>query len=147
MSAQSNTYTIQQVAEMTGLSVHTLRYYERVRLLNPVPRASSGHRRYTQQDIDGVMFFYHLRRTGMSIQQMQQFAELYRQGDASLPIRRALLEEHQRGVEEHIASLQQNLKQIQKKIGLYRTQEQELLAAEMMEDGVQASEAEVMIER
>ena len=133
MNTLSSTYTIQQVAEITGLTVHTLRYYERVGLLDPVPRATSGHRRYTQNDVDRVIFFYRLRATGMTIQQMQQWAELYRQGDDSLTIRRALLEEHQRGVEAHIAALQQNLMQIQKKIVLYRTREAELLVNEVLE--------------
>ena len=70
--------TIQQVATLTGLSVHTLRYYERNGLLEPVNRATNGHRRYRTEDITRIEFLTRLRTTGMPIRQMQQFARLYR---------------------------------------------------------------------
>lgn len=64
-----------QVAVVTQLSVHTLRYYERIGLVAPICRASSGHRRYSSQDIAWIEFLTRLRATGMPIRQMQQFAE------------------------------------------------------------------------
>ena len=57
--------TIQQVAKRTGLSIDTLRYYERIELLEPVGRAQSGHRRYTQQDLDWIDLLIGLRNTGV----------------------------------------------------------------------------------
>src|SRR5258708_29855364 len=84
--------TIQEVAARTGLSVHTLRYYERVGLLDPVGRATSGHRRYADGDLNWIAFLLHLRATGMSIRQMQAFADLRRQGEATMPERLAFLE-------------------------------------------------------
>ena len=59
--------TIQQVAALTQLSEHTLRYYERIGLLDPVNRASSGHRRYSTGDIAWIEFLTRLRTTGMPI--------------------------------------------------------------------------------
>ncbi len=55
--------TIQEVAKRTGLSIDTLRYYERIGLLEPVGRAQSGHRRYTQQDLDWIDLLIGLRNT------------------------------------------------------------------------------------
>src|SRR6478672_1843148 len=106
MNTQDDKLTIQQVAEATGLSVYTLRYYERIGLIHPIGRAENTHRRYTADDIGWLDFLTKLRATGMSIQQRQAYAELQRQGDGSLPQRLAMLKEHQRSVEAHMAELQ-----------------------------------------
>ncbi|HEY9626425.1 MAG TPA: MerR family transcriptional regulator [Coleofasciculaceae cyanobacterium] len=112
--------SIQQVAAVTQLSTHTLRYYERIGLLAPIERASNGHRRYSGQDITWIDFLTRLRATGMPIREMQQFAELRRQGDRSLTQRRHLLENHQQYVQQQLDELIQNLKVIQEKIQHYR---------------------------
>jgi hypothetical protein len=57
------TYTIEEAAERTGISAHTLRYYERIGLLEPVGRASSGHRRYGPNDLGSIEFLTLLRQT------------------------------------------------------------------------------------
>jgi DNA-binding transcriptional MerR regulator len=108
--------TIQEVAAQTGLSVHTLRYYERVGLLDPVGRASSGHRRYMADDIAWISFLQCLRKTGMSIRQMQAYADLRRRGDASIPERLAFLEEHQRLMQENMHQLEAYMDAIKRKI-------------------------------
>lgn len=69
--------TIQQVAERTGLSVHTLRYYERNRLLEPANRAANGHRRYCAANPTKSEFLSRLRATEMP-RQMQQLGKLLR---------------------------------------------------------------------
>lgn len=112
--------TIQEVAEQTGLSVHTLRYYERIGLLNPVNRATNGHRRYSEDDISRIRFFTRLRATGMPIRQMQEYAALVRQGDNSTVARLTLLQAHRKAVEAQICELQQDLTLIDKKIELYK---------------------------
>jgi DNA-binding transcriptional MerR regulator len=116
--------TIQQVSALTHLSEHTLRYYERIGLLDPIHRASSGHRRYSTQDIAWIEFLTRLRTTGMSISKMQQFAALRRQGDHTVPERRLLLEVHRDEVQAKLDELQHNLSEIQQKIQLYKTLEQ-----------------------
>ncbi|HEX2915494.1 MAG TPA: MerR family transcriptional regulator [Chloroflexia bacterium] len=113
--------TIQEVAEQTGLSVHTLRYYERVGLLDPVGRATSGHRRYTGDDLIWVSFLKCLRATGMSIRQMQEFADLRRQGSGSESERLAFLEAHQQLVREDLRRLEDYLAVIERKINSLRT--------------------------
>ncbi|MGB3309829.1 MAG: MerR family transcriptional regulator [Nodosilinea sp.] len=112
--------SIQQVAAITQLSTYTLRYYERIGLLAPIERASSGHRRYSSQDIDWINFLTRLRATGMPIREMQQFAELRRQGDLTLTKRRQLLETHQQRVHQQIDELTKNQKIIQEKIKHYQ---------------------------
>ena len=69
-------FPIQEVVARTGLSVHALWYYERAGLLKPVDRATSGHRRYTADDLNWIAFLLRLRATGMSIRHMQTYADL-----------------------------------------------------------------------
>jgi DNA-binding transcriptional MerR regulator len=108
--------TIEQVAQRSGLSAHTLRYYERVGLLDPIGRSTSGHRRYAAKDLAWLEFLTRLRTTGMPIRHMQRFADLRRRGDATLAERCVLLEEHRRAVQANIDDLQRNLETISMKI-------------------------------
>jgi DNA-binding transcriptional MerR regulator len=116
---ENNTLTIQQVAEATKLSGHTLRYYERIGLIHPIERAGNGHRRYSANDIGWIDFLTKLRATGMSIQQMQQYAELQRQGDATLVQRIEMLKAHRCNVETRMNELHEHLKLISYKIEFY----------------------------
>jgi DNA-binding transcriptional MerR regulator len=111
--------TIQEAAAQTGLSAHTLRYYERIGLIHPVDRAASGHRRYTAGDLGWIDLLKRLRATGMPITRMQQYAALQRKGDSSMPERLRLLEAHRASVLDQIAALQENLAVIEYKIGYY----------------------------
>ena|SRR5579859_5774369 len=109
-------FSIQQVAELTGLSIDTLRYYERIGLLEPVSRASSGHRRYRQKDIDWIGLLINLRETGMPLAQMLHFAELRRQGNTTATERLLLLEQHQRSLEQQMQKLEQHMSALKQKI-------------------------------
>jgi DNA-binding transcriptional MerR regulator len=120
-------YTIQQIAEITGLSVHTLRYYERIGLIDPVERASSGHRRYSDNDVARVEFLTRLKATGMPLRQMQKYTELIRQGDSTLTERRKILEAHRLVVQAEMGKLQETLDFIETKIERYYNTEQALL--------------------
>lgn len=108
--------TIQQVSQQTGLSIDTLRYYERIGLLEPVARAKNGHRRYTQHDLSWLDLLIRLRNTGMPRAQMVRFAQLRRQGAATATERRIMLEEHQRALEQNMQELEQHMAVLQKKI-------------------------------
>jgi DNA-binding transcriptional MerR regulator len=119
MNTQTDRLTIQQVAQATGLSVYTLRYYERIGLIHPIGRAGNTHRRYSTDDIGWIDFLTKLRSTGMSIQEMQTYAELQRQGDDTLPERLEMLKALQRKVETHIDELNDHLNIIRGKIEYY----------------------------
>ena len=127
MDTQNEKLTIQQVAEETGLSAHTLRYYERIGLIHPINREKNSHRRYTRHDVGWVDFLNKLRATGMSIQQMQAYAALQRKGDSTLAQRVAMLKAHRDAVEAHMAELRKNLDIIHWKVEVYEGMlEQEL---------------------
>ncbi len=115
--------TIQEAARCTGLSLHTLRYYERVGLIDPIPKADSGHRRYMARDIAWIEFLTRLRATGMPIRRMQEFAELRRKGEGTYQERRLLLEEHKRTIAREVEELLLHLDAIDKKIHAYEEME------------------------
>lgn len=120
--------TIAEAAERTGVSVHTLRYYERIgALLRPPERAPSGHRRYTEQDLAWITLLTRLRSTGMPISTLLRYAELAREGESSAGARKALLIAHRADVAERISHLQQDLKAIDYKINLYEQLERDQL--------------------
>ena len=120
-------FSIQQVAHLTGLSIDTLRYYERIGLIAPVNRAANGHRRYTQDDLDWIALLMRLRETDMPLVQIVSFVQLRRQGPETLHERRLMLEEHQRQLEERIQRLQQHMTLLQRKIATYREREERFL--------------------
>jgi DNA-binding transcriptional MerR regulator len=111
--------TIQQAAGVTGLSEHTLRYYERIGLIAPVERAPNGHRRYSNEDISWIGFLNRLRSTGMPISKMLRFTALQREGGATLHERLALLESHRREVKQKIQELSDHLALLELKISYY----------------------------
>lgn len=111
---------IAEVAERTGLSRDTLRYYEKAGLIEAVDRSSGGQRRYAATDLDWLAFLLRLRATGMSITDMQQFAELRRAGETSMRDRLGLLTRHGDDVERHIAALQGHLEALHTKIDHYQ---------------------------
>ncbi|HYF73607.1 MAG TPA: MerR family transcriptional regulator [Nocardioides sp.] len=119
MTTTTEGCTIEEAAERTGVSAHTLRYYERIGLLAPVPRGSGGHRRYTDADLGAVVFLTLLRQTGMPIRDMQRFVELTRLGDHTIPDRVAVLTDHRTELVAHIALLRRHLAALDTKIGIY----------------------------
>ena len=112
--------TIAEAAEEAGVSVHTLRYYERAGLLTPIERNGSGHRRYTADDVGWIVMCTKLRATGMPIRRIRVYAEMVRAGDGNWDERLALLEAHRADVKRKLAETRKNLELIDYKINLYR---------------------------
>lgn len=138
--------SIQQVAQQTGLSIDTLRYYERIGLIEPVRRAPNGHRRYSQRDISWLQTLIRLRETGMPLAQMIHFAELRRQGDATATERRLILEEHQRALEEHMHKLELHMAALQRKIARIReVEERQNAASSSAHAAIQGEAADTVI--
>ena len=112
--------TIAEVAERTGLTAHTLRYYERDGLmLGEVGRSASGHRRYTDQDLTWIDLITRLRATGMPIRDVRRYAALVREGDGNEVERLTLLRDHRQRVLAQLAETQEHLGAIDRKIGIY----------------------------
>jgi DNA-binding transcriptional MerR regulator len=112
--------TISDAARVSGVSAHTLRYYERAGLLDPIDRAASGHRRYAEEDLARIQFLSKLRSTGMPIRTIREYAELMRSGDHTHAERMALLEAHRDAVRAQLAETARNLELIERKIDFYR---------------------------
>jgi DNA-binding transcriptional MerR regulator len=112
--------TISEAAEASGLTAHTLRYYERAGLLDPVGREAGGRRRYDDGDLARISFLTKLRATGMPIRSVRSYADLLRGGDGNEAERLALLEAHRDEVRERLAEMEHHLRLIEDKIEIYR---------------------------
>lgn len=119
----STNITIAEAAERSGLSAHTLRYYERIGLIHPVGRGQNGHRRYGRDDIEWLEFLIKLRTTDMPIRQMVEYAELVREGPQTAARRRAMLEAHREALRERIGELEETAGVIDRKIETYTEME------------------------
>jgi DNA-binding transcriptional MerR regulator len=114
------TFTIAEAADATGVTTHTLRYYEEQGLmLDWVERTEATHRRYSPGAIAWINFLTKLRATGMPIRQMKEYARLVGAGDGNERERVALLQEHRIGVRAKLEAMQRNLEEIEAKINLY----------------------------
>jgi DNA-binding transcriptional MerR regulator len=113
--------SIAEAARRTGVSVHTLRYYERAGLVvTAIDRTSGGQRRYHQLDLDWITVCTKLRSTGMPIRTIRRYAELVSAGHGNEHERLALMEAHRREVTAKLAEMQENLRLIDHKIDVYR---------------------------
>ena len=112
--------SVGEAAEASGLSAHTLRYYERAGLLEHVSRNGSGHRRYDAADLERINFLTKLRGTGMPIREVRRYAALMRAGEVTNEQRMALLEEHRETVVGKLEATARNLELIDWKINFYR---------------------------
>ncbi|CAI8873684.1 MerR family transcriptional regulator, aldehyde-responsive regulator [Priestia megaterium] len=115
-----NLFSIQQIASMTGLSTHTLRYYEKIGLIKNVQRDQTGYRQYTDVDLAWIQFLIRLRVTGMPMLKMKQFSDLRQKGESTITARKELLEEHYNDVLGKIEELELNSHKIEEKIAHYK---------------------------
>jgi len=113
------TYTPAQVVEETGLSIDTLRYYERIGLLDDVDRTPAGQRRFTDEHLSWLSLVRCLRESGMPIAEVVRFTQLTRQGDHTIPDRIALLKAHDRRVSTQIAALHDQRRYLHRKISYF----------------------------
>ena len=112
-------YSIKEVSEKTGLSAHTLRYYEREGLLSGVERTSGGFRQYTDSDLEALWLICCLKNTGMSLQEITRFVKLTREGDHTLRERVELLREHRESVISRMEEMQKYLDKVTWKLNFY----------------------------
>ncbi|MGX6741099.1 MerR family transcriptional regulator [Streptomyces peucetius] len=112
-------YTISEVVAFTGLTAHTLRWYERIGLMPHVDRSHTGQRRFSNRDLDWLAFVGKLRLTGMPVADMVKYAEMVREGEHTFEARAELLQRTRRDVLERIAELQDTLAVLDHKIEFY----------------------------
>jgi DNA-binding transcriptional MerR regulator len=118
IAVEEPAYTIAQVATRTGVTAHTLRYYERIGLLD-VGRQASGHRRFSERDLDRVVFIGRLRATAMPIREIQRYFALAARGPSTEVERLRLLQTHRDAVRGRLGDLETALDAIERKIARY----------------------------
>ena len=119
-------WTTREAAEKCGLTQYTLRWYERIGLLDRVERTTDGRRRFSDADLDWLMLLSKLRATGMPVRDMLRYAELVRSG-AREQERIDLLRAHRERVRHALLEQQECLNLLDTKIGNYSSR---LIAAE-----------------
>ncbi len=120
----TTTLTPAEMADRTGVSLDTLRYYESEGLLNDVARADNGHRRYSEDDVLWVEVLRCLRDTGMTIDQLRHYCSLGAVGPSTKPQRLEILQQHRALVEQQIAERRRALDLIDHKISYYSGEDQ-----------------------
>ena len=119
--------TISQVSQKYGISPDTLRYYERMGVIPPVPRTAGGIRDYDEEACGWVELMLCMRRAGVQVEALAEYVSLFQQGDAALEARKALLVEQRQRLARHMAEMQASLMLLDEKIDRY---EQNMAAAE-----------------
>ncbi|MCV7344428.1 MerR family transcriptional regulator [Mycolicibacterium rhodesiae] len=123
--------TIQEVSRQSGLTESALRYYERIGLIDPVPRDdSSGHRRYPPALVNAIESLGCLRSTGMSVHDMRTYVDNIRRGAAAAADQRQLFGDHARRLADDIARLQVRQKYVAAKAQLWAARERGDTSAE-----------------
>jgi len=110
---------ISDISKKTGLSIHTLRYYEQIGLLKNIHRNQSGRRVYTKLDLEWLEWVKRLKSTGMPLEKMQDFAQFRLQGEQTLKQRRDLLIAHSVQLKQEIQRLKQEQSIVDYKIEIY----------------------------
>ena len=111
--------TIAQISQKYDLSPDTLRYYERIGLLPPVHRGAGGIRDYDEADCGWVEFIKCMRAAGLPIETLIEYVTLFRQGDDTLPARKALLVEQREQLARRVEEMQAVLARLDEKIRVY----------------------------
>jgi len=112
--------TIQQAAAKLDISAHTLRYYERAGLVPPIARVAGGHRRYSSIDLGWAAFVRKLRRAGLTIGAIREYAQLQMDGIDTLDRRVGILESHRDAVRARLQELEETLDYLETKIDYYK---------------------------
>ncbi|MEI3162561.1 MAG: MerR family transcriptional regulator [Lachnospirales bacterium] len=113
-------YSIGEIAEKMGLSVHTLRYYDKTGILPLVERSENGRRVFTDKDLVMLNTIECLKKTGMQLKDIKQYIDWCAEGPSTVKQRFELFEERKKAVEEEIESLKKTLKTINFKYDFYK---------------------------
>lgn len=120
VAVTKNALSIGELSRLSGLSTHTIRFYESVGVLKPAGRAANGHRRYHSDDILWLEFVLRLKVAGMPLAEIKQYAHLREQGETTLHPRLAMLKRHRERLAAKIDELSNCADVLDEKIGVYR---------------------------
>lgn len=111
--------TIKEVSTMYNISADTLRYYEKIGLIDPVKRNDNGIRDYKEIDLKRIQFLKCMRLSGLSIDMLLQYIELLHQGEHTIPQRKEILMKQREVILLKMKELQETLEHLNKKIETY----------------------------
>lgn len=114
-------YSIKEISARLNIPASTLRYYEKRGIIGPLARRAGQVRVFSEEDLKLLQIVQCLKKTGMPIEEIRQFAELIRQGDATLSQRADLFEHHKAQIEHQIEQLQENLAVLERKMKIFST--------------------------
>lgn len=114
-------YAVGEFSALTGLGVHTLRYYEKEELIHP-ERLQNGRRLYAEKDVAWIQFVVRLKDTGMPIREIRKYAALRAAGNTTLAERTQMLIAHRSALSNEILELQNHLQKLDLKIDWYRAE-------------------------
>lgn len=111
--------TIKEVSAQFDITQDTLRYYEKIGMIPPVTRNASGIRDYTDGDLRWVQLAKCMRASGLSVEAMVQYVQLYQQGDETILARLELLQIQKAELLERRAKIDDALAWLERKIERY----------------------------
>lgn len=117
-------YKINEVALKTGISDHTLRYYEKEGILPPIERDGGGRRTYSEENIAWIELVTCLKQTHMPMKEIKAIISLSIDGPATIDKRKKILLEHRQRIEQQLSEIQDSIGKINKKIAFYDGAEQ-----------------------
>lgn len=111
--------TIKEAAQITGITIDNLRYYERIGLIPEVPRTVSGIRDYDEMSLSWIEFAMRFKRAGLSLEAIREYIQLALQGESTKPARKEILLESKEELEKKMAEIQESLDVIDYKLDTY----------------------------
>ena len=111
--------TIAEVSKKFGISSTTLRYYEKIGLMNPVAKNISGHRDYQEPDLRRINFIKCMRTSGMTVEQIKTYVDLFHEGEHTIPQRKELLITQLANLKQQVEELQTVIQYLENKIDNY----------------------------
>lgn len=110
---------IKELSELSGFSSHTLRYYEKVGLIQNVERDESGIRCYSDQDVNWVQFLTCMKKTNMPVEELKIYADSFYSNDPDVELRVRVLKDHKERIAKEIEALQEASNYVDHKIEYY----------------------------
>ena len=111
---------INKVSKISGISAHTLRYYEKIGIFQEIPRNTSGHRNFTENDLLWANFINRLKETEMPLDQIKEYAILRQKGESTANARMLLLQNHATALKNRISEEKQHLKKLTKRLNIIK---------------------------
>lgn len=113
--------TITEVSKKYDITADTLRYYERIGLIPPVPRTKGGVRNYDEDSCRWIELMKCMRKAGVQIEALIEYVALFKLGDSTIDARKAILVEQRNQLVDRMEDMQASLDRLNDKIEKYES--------------------------